>query len=445
MDWVSFGLLLKANEALYCVIFAVSAIFYALLFRRMFISILDPFFFALIFSVFGFSVVWFLYFTKSIDDRYLASYLLTQVAFWGGLFTFKSLMRREILSEVKVVRIEDEELLEKILFVTVSSIYMVLQLVSYGLIGIPLLLSSHIDIYNNSGGLGILGRALDVLKPCAIFMLVWFLFKRSGSVSFKSYQYFFLLMVLLFFALSGSKGEFMLLGFIIFCFLILNASRLKQVFRKLRRLEILITVAGFCFVFFTIFVQPTENGITSNNLQFFAFRLVSSGDAYFFSYPNYNIEHINGSQPFLALFGDIFSTVRLIPREQQPQILGLQLFQMFSKLDIITGPNARHNVFGYVYFGFLGSIFFSYVIGFLLSLVRNRLYFNLRRNTFTQLFFVLVYINLAGIETDPPQAISGIENVILILPVVIFITGFFYLILKKNSSCYNFLIQDKIN
>ncbi|HWD88587.1 MAG TPA: hypothetical protein VG367_10705 [Mucilaginibacter sp.] len=445
MDWVSFGLLLKANEVLYCIIFAASAIFYALLFRRMFISILDPFFFALIFSVFGFSVVWFLYFTKSIDARYLVSYLLTQIAFWAGLFTFKSLRRREILSKVKVVRIEDEELLEKIFFVTVSSIYIMIQLASYGLIGIPLLLSSHIDIYNNSGGLGILGRALDVLKPCAIFMLVWFLFKRSGSISFKTYQYFFLLMLLLFFALSGSKGEFMLLGFIVFCFLILNASRFKQVFRKLRRLEILIIGAGLCFVFFTIFAQSTENGITSNNLQFFAFRLVSSGDAYFFAYPNHNIEHISGSQPFLALFGDIFSTVRLIPREQQPQILGLQLFQMFSKLDIITGPNARQNVFGYVYFGFFGSIVFSYLIGFLLSLVRNRLYFNLRRNIFTQLFFVLLYINLAGIETDPPQAISEVENVMLILPVIIFITGFFYLMLKKSSSEYNLLTEGKIS
>ena len=445
MDWVSFGLLLKANEVLYCVIFAVSVIIYALLFKRLFISILDPIVFALIFSVFGFSVVWFLYFTKSIDTRYLVSYMLTQVAFWAGLFTFQSLRRREILSEVKVVKVEDEEFLEKIFFVIASSIYVLIQLASYALVGIPLLLSSHIDIYNNSGGFGILGRTLDVLKPCSVFMLVWFLFKPSRSILFKTYQYFFLMMVLLFFALSGSKGEFMLLGFILFCFLILNASRFKKTFGKLRRLEIMILGAGLCFVFFTIFVQPTENGITSNNLQFFAFRLVSSGDAYFFAYPNHNIEKISGSQPFLALFGDIFSTVRLIPREQQPQILGLQLFRMFSNLDIITGPNARHNVFGYVYFGFFGSIIFSYLIGFLLSLVRNRLYFNLRRNTFTQLLFVLLYINLAGIETDPPQAVSNIENVMLILPAVIVITGFFYILLKRSSPEYHLLTENKLN
>ena len=444
MDWVNFGLLLKDNVILYCFVLGVSVFIYALIFRRLYISILDPIVFALIFSVFGFSVVWFLYFTKSIETRYLVSYLLTQIAFWAGLFTFKSLGKREVLSETKMVRIEDEELLGKIFFVTFSSIYIIIQLISYKLIGIPLFLSSHIDIYNNSGGLGILGRALEVLKPCSAFMLVWFLFRGSSSLLFKTYQYFFLVIILLFFALSGSKGEFMSLGFIIFCFLILNASRFKTYFRKLRRLEVLIIGAGLCFVFFTIFVQPTENGITSNNIQFFAFRLISSGDAYFFAYPNHNIEHISGAQPFLALFGDIFSTVRLIPREQQPQILGLQLFQMFSNLDIITGPNARHNVFGYVYFGFFGSIVFSYLIGLALSLVRNRLYFNLRRNIFTQILFVLLYINLAGIETDPPQAISGIENVLLILPVAIVITAFFYFILRKNEPRPGLSLQNKI-
>ncbi len=281
-----------------------------------------------------------------------------------------------------------------------------------------------------------MGRAIDVLKPCTIFMLVLFLAKSSSSLLFKTYQYLVLLTVLFFFALSGSKSEFMTLGFIVFCFVILNASIYKRLFSRLRRLEIFIIGAGLCFVFFTIFVQPTENGITSNSFQFFAFRLVSSGDVYFFAYPNHNIEHLNGSQSFLALFGDIFSTVRVIPREQQPQILGLQLFQMFSTLDIITGPNARHNIFGYVYFGFFGSIVFSYLIGFFLSLIRNRLYFNFRRNTFAQLIFVLLYINIAGIETDPPQAISNTENVILILPAIIVITMFTYFLLRKMRPLF---------
>jgi hypothetical protein len=371
--------------------------------------------------------------------RYLVSYLFTQIAFWAGLFTFKSLTREEILSPSKIIEVEDQYTLEKIFFLTVSSIYIIVQLISYKLVGIPLLLGSHIDIYNNSGGLGIIGRVLDVFKPCSIFMLIYFLFKKGASISFRAYQYFVLAITLLFFALSGSKGEFMTLGFILFCFLILNAHRLKKYFNKLGRWEVIIIGMGLFFVFLTIVFQPTENGITNNNVEFFLFRLVSSGDAYFFAYPNHNIEHISGAHPFLALFGDIFSTVRIIPREQQPEILGLQLFRMFSNLDIITGPNARQNVFGYVYFGFGGSIIFSYLIGLALSLVRNRLYFNFRQNTFGMMLFVLLYINIAGIETDPPQAVSNIENVLLILPVAVFITAFVYFLVKKSEPEVNVL------
>lgn len=433
MDWVSFGLLLSDNLVLYAGILLVSIVVYVLIFKRLYISILDPFVFSLIYSVFGFSVVWFLYFTHTIDMRYLVSYLLTQIAFWAGLFTFKSLTREEILSPAKSIEIEHQYMLEKIFFLTVSSIYIIVQLISYKLIGIPLLLGSHIDIYNNSGGLGILGRVLDVFKPCSIFMLVYFLFKKGASPGFRAYQYFVLIITLLFFALSGSKGEFMTIGFILFCFLILNAHRLKTYFNKLGRLEVIIIGTGLLFVFLTIIFQPTENGITNNNVEFFLFRLVSSGDAYFFAYPNHNIEHISGAHPFLALFGDIFSTVRIIPREQQPEILGLQLFRMFSNLDIITGPNARQNVFGYVYFGLWGSIVFSYLIGLALSLVRNRLYFNLRQNTFGMVLFVLLYVSFSGIETDPPQAISNIENIVLILPIAAIITAFLYFFLNKSQ------------
>ncbi|MDB5137170.1 MAG: hypothetical protein JWP37_3773 [Mucilaginibacter sp.] len=441
MDWVSFGLLLNDHLPLYLGILAASIIFYTLIFKRLYLSILDPIMFAVLFSVFGFSVVWFLYFTHNIDTRYLYSYLFTQVAFWVGLFTFKSLKRSQVLSQSQTFLIEDQSLFEKILFLVTSGSYIILQLVSYRLIGIPLLLGTHIDLYNSSGGLGIIGRILDVLKPCSIFILIYFLFNKHSSIFIYIYKYVFLLMVLVFFALSGSKGEFMFLGFLIFCFLLLNASRFKSYFLKLRKLELILLIVGIGFAFLTILVQKTD---TQNSLGVFLFRLVASGDTYFFAYANNNIEHVNGSQPFLALFGDMFSTLRIIPRDRQPVILGVQLFRMFSDLDITAGPNARHNVFGYVYFGFYGSIVFSYLIGLILSLVRNVLFFELRKNILGQIIFVYLYLGLAGIETDPPQAFLVLENVLLIFPVFLLISIVFYLLLTKkyNSPEINYYLNE---
>jgi len=438
MDWVNFGLLLYDHIALYLVILAVSVLLYIFLFRSLYLSVLDPLVFALLFSVFGFSVVWFLYFTHSMDTIYLVSYLLTQIAFWAGLFTFKSLRKSSIIREYPSVTFAHQQLFEVVFFTTSSLLYMVLQLLSYRVIGIPLLLGTHIDLYSNSGGWGILGRVLDVIKPCSIFMLIYFLFKKGVTLSMRLYTWFFLIAVVVFFVLSGSKGEFMLLGFLIFCFLLLNGAQLKNQFLRIRRLEVILLLAGLGVAFLTIIVQSTQDDSSLNQ---FLFRLVASGDTYYFSYPNHNIEHVNGSQPFFALFGDIFSTLRIVPRENQPVILGVQLFRMFSDLDITAGPNARQNVFGYVYFGFWGSIVFSYVIGFTLSLIRNKAFFNLRKNLFGQLAFVFFYLNFSGVETDPPMAISNLENVMLIFPALLFICFFLFILLVKIPQQQGFKSQ----
>jgi hypothetical protein len=437
MDWVSFGLLLNEHLGLFAGILVVSIVFYTLIFRRFYISILDPVLFAVLFSVFGFAVVWFLYFAGSIEPKYLASYLLTQIAFWLGLFSFKSLKKRQLISPYKPIIFQDQQLFEKVFFLVTSLLYLFGQLLSYQVIGIPLLLGTHIDVYNNSGGWGMLGRILDVVKPCAIFMLIYFLFKVNTSFFITIYKYFFLAVIILFFALSGSKGEFMSLGFIIFCFLLLNAVSYKKQFLKINKYGVIILGVGVVFALLTIVVQPGGIGEGQTTTEVFLFRFVASGDTYFFVYPNNNIEHISHAQPFLALFGDIFSTVRIIPREKQPVVLGVQLFRMFSDLDITAGPNARHNVFGYVYYGFYGSIVFSYLIGLTLSFVRNKLYFSLRRNILGQIGFVLLYINLAGIETDPPQAVSNLENVLLILPFILFISISFFVLLMKNKTLSN--------
>ena len=124
-----------------------------------------------------------------------------------------------------------------------------------------------------------------------------------------------------FFALSGSKGLFMTVGFALFIYLILNASKFKSQFLNIRKYERYLIFAGLAFAFFTIIIQSGNfNNTSDSSLKILLYRLVASGDTYYFAYPNYNIESINGSKWFLALFGDIFSVLRIIPRNRQPGI-----------------------------------------------------------------------------------------------------------------------------
>lgn len=432
MGWLEFGELLNDNIKLYIILFVCTTILYFFIFRKVYISFIDPLIFNTLYSAFGFSVVWFLYYTSNIDIKYLISYLLTQIAFWTGLFSIKSLSKKSILAEKTMLFFKEEILFLKSLFFVTTLTYVAMQLLSYEVIGIPLLLGSHVDIYNGSGGWGILGHFIEVLKPLSIYLLLYFIFKKKSSFFFDLYKYLFLILLLVFFALSGSRSDFMTLGFVLFCYLILNASEEKKSFFKIGRYEKIIIITGLFFVFLTIIVQSSSYGGTSS-LSIFLFRLVASGDTYFFSYPHKLIETIHGNKPFLALFGEIFATLRLVPRSNLPQVLGLQLYNIFYNSEVTAGPNARHNVFGYIYFGFYGSIIFSYSLGILLSYLRNNLFFKLRRSSVGQILFILLYLNFSIFETDPPVSFSGIENAMVVLPFVVTISIFFTMVLYSSK------------
>jgi hypothetical protein len=438
MDWWNFGFLLNENIPLYICILLGSLILYYFLYRKTFLSILDPIAFTLFFSAFGFSVVIFLYLTDSIELRYLISYLLTQFAFVAGFFSFKSLNISAIKFEFKAITIEGEKYFLRIVFFVSSSIYILVQLLSYKVVGIPLFLGTHVDVYNGASGWGLLGHIIDVVKPLSVTLLIYYLFNAPYSRLFNIYKYIFLCTILTFFALSDSRSEFMIIGLILFCYIILNGAESKKYFKNLRKYEVVILSIGICFVFFTLYFQSKEQDGASG-LELFLFRLVSSGDVYYFAYPNKNIEFLDSSRPFLALFGDVFSTIRIIPRQNQPIVIGFQLFKLFGHSDAIVGPNARHNVFGYVYFGFYGSIIFSYLIGLLLSFFRNKAFYLLRKNVLGQVLFILVYLHLAVIETDPPMVITNLENLCLILP-IIFIICFCCFVLTANFKGKNLAV-----
>ncbi|TSJ36397.1 oligosaccharide repeat unit polymerase [Mucilaginibacter corticis] len=436
MDWYAFGLLLYEHLPLYLLILAGALLLYYFIFKTTYLSLLDPLIFNLLYSVFGFSVVIFLYATQSMDIKYLYSYLLTQLAFFGGLFCFAPLNTRQLVDlDSGNAVFEEEGMFVKILFFITSGSYVLIQLLSYKLVGIPLFMESRTGAYADSGGLGILGRIIDVLRPVVIFLLIYLLFKKSNSLKLNFYLAGFGLFLLTSLILSGSKSLFMNIGFVLFIYLILNAGKHSGSFFNLRKYERYLIICGLLLAFLTIFIQSQQNNPgEQNSLGIFLYRLVASGDTYYFSYPSHNIETIDGSKGFLALFGDIFSVLRIVPRENQPGVLGVQLFQLYSDSDLITGPNARHNVFGYVYYGFYGSIVFSFLIGWSLSFARNKLLFVLKRNIIGQLAFLFLYLNLTFIETDPPVAVSGLENALLIFPVFLVIALLLYVPLFDFKS-----------
>ena len=435
MDWVDFGYLLNDKLGAYLICLGVSIIIYFLIFRKLYLSFLDPLIFSLFISVFGFSLVIFLSVTDKIDNIYLFNYLLTQIAYWIGFFTFKQLNNKTIFTSYTEKIFKDQNTLIKFFFLIVTFFYFIFQVASFTLVGIPLFMSSHVDTYSNSGGLGFLGRFLDVLKPMEIFILCYLFIFSKENFLFRGFSWTVMGLVVISLLLSGSKSQFLLMGQILFIFFILNATKLIQRYKLLKKIEKITAVAGLFIVLGIFAVQIGERQDTSV-FKAFLFRLVASGDVYHFAYVKHTIEHIDGGNAMLALFGNILGTLRLVPRENIPNPLGLTLYNYYYVSDTIAGPNARINVFGYVYFGFIGSIIFSYLIGLFAGFVRNKLFFKLRSSFFGQLFFTLLYLQTMNMETDPSAAVANIENILLILPVILFLMFFGYFIFAPRNKYY---------
>jgi hypothetical protein len=108
-----------------------------------------------------------------------------------------------------------------------------------------------------------------------------------------------------------------------------------------------------------------------------------------------------------------------VEREALPVNLGLQAFWFHYDTDLLSGPNARHNVFGLHYFGPVLSVAFSFVLGWLLGIARNSAYRRLPATPMGMVTYMLVVSCAIFIEQDVAgQAIEYFFSLLLVLPVL---------------------------
>jgi hypothetical protein len=163
-------------------------------------------------------------------------------------------------------------------------------------------------------------------------------------------------------------------------------------------------------------------------------RFVYSGDIYWYAYPDNIYKIIPPNRPLEALFGDFLGLFRLYDWDELPSAIGLTLKRYHHPSDVISGSNARHNVFGLIYFGFYGSILFSFLIGVSISFVRNRLAGIINYTFVGGGIFTYLILKTSGFDTDPTLTLSYLNNLLVIFP-VLFI-GYLLIVefLKPNSA-----------
>jgi hypothetical protein len=188
-----------------------------------------------------------------------------------------------------------------------------------------------------------------------------------------------------------------------------------------------------------ISVQSSEGG---NPFLSLGIRLIHSGDAYFYGYPNGVIENIEKGSGFNALFSDVLAMFRIVSWDQLPQSFGLLLFRYhYPRIDFIAGANARHNIFGLFYYGYFGSILFSFTLGTLLSFCRNFLYRKIPRNIIFGLFYTLFYFGVVTFESDVCLGLFMIDSYILSFLLIFGLAVFVYFFFRTKNLTHSELLQ----
>lgn len=415
MNHVEFALHFAEHAEAGFIFAALSVIVNLLLLRRYFYSIFDPLLYFTVLSAMAGSIVLYLYYFKLISPYYFWSYIATQTAFVGAFLLIKPPVT--VPSTRPLSRYPKSGTINILYFISVM-LFVASQLFVYSRTGLPIFLESRLEVFAEGGGFGFLSRLILVtstISLCGAFYRLLILERGVISRVFDCSVVAFVIVVAI---LSGAKGQ--LLSLIFTVSLALYFARkyypTQTIERRVRRFFYFIVALAFPAALATIYFQANIEGVGELAVAL-VMRFFQTGDIFYLVYPNDVLSHLANGNGFLALFYSPLGTLRLVSRDALPVNLGLQAFWYHYDTDLLTGPNARHNVFGLHYFGPYYSVLFSFALGLLFSFTRNTMYRLLPAGPIGMIAYVLLVNCALFIDQDVSgQALDYFFSVLILFP-----------------------------
>jgi len=407
--------------------------------RKQVYSIFDPLFFNFLMAAAGYSVVFYLSYLDIISDYYLYSFCLTQGAFFIGINTFK--LPRSTAPDVSHTTVTSKKLYDSVgyikCFYYLSFLgFFISQMIVYYYNGLPIFLDSRLSVFSGGSGFGFLNRVIYVTSTITLTTSSYSLIFRDYLGIPKLVHRFQLLFYIIVALFSGSKGALLVMIFTISLMLFFSRRINSDVSLEKKATKLLLKILFLVFpaAIFTVFVQTDFENIYEVVLAI-AMRFVHTGQIFYMVYPNDILFEFPNANGFVALFRDMLGAWRIIDWNELPVNHGLLAFQYHYALDVLTGPNDRHNTFGLFYFGFWGSIVFSYVIGFIMGFIRNKLYYRFRFNLITVNLYVLLNLAANNLNQDPSgMAVGYFHSIGIVFTVLLVISFLIYSASKREAS-----------
>lgn len=360
-------------------------------------------FMAILTSAIASTIPFFLYFTGNCELKYFVYFIFAKIAFWSGFA-----INYKINSKYKPFHIDKEEAISYRIYLFFYFVSITLKLISYILLGIPLLLSNRQDLYINAGGLAILDK---ISFATGFYCLIYsfYLLKKKTTLA-KTYIIYSVITGLL----SGSKG------------FILNICAAYYIYKVIHKEEkIIIPTHILLMILASPIVILLISGFSSNiyiALYDYIFRIVAYGDVYWYSFPSGTIEHVHIENPLRHLFSGFLGPLRLINYETDGIPIGRFLYWETMPKEyhnIMGGPNARPVVLSYILFKHFGIIS-CYIFGYIMSYLMTHIKKHLPKSIISSIIIGSIYVFFLKIATDPVMAFNGIFSTLLLLTIIIF-------------------------
>lgn len=439
MNKYEFDLHLISNLEIEILYIFISAIVVFIFLRKHIYSIFDPLFFGMVMGICAYSTVLYLYHFNLISNYYFYSFVLTQILFFVGFVLNKPITKNDFLNNDRIV-VNVGVSPAFFIYIFSSILFIITQLIVYYVSGIPLLLESRLEVFSGGSGYGFLNRIIYVTSIISVCFATYRILIVKNKIINHLYDYSIIFFSLLVAVLSGSKAGILLIIFVMFIILLFSKKLIynSDAIKKFNKISIIFIIISFPIAFFTLYVQSGFENITEILISL-ALRFIHSGDIFFMSLPGNTLEYLNtNDNGFMALFRSILGALRLVEWDELPTNLGLQVFWFHYNTDLISGPNARHNIFGLFYFGFFGSLVFSFLVGFIFGFVRNNLYRKLNPSESNMILYTLLVMSISYIEQDPSgQALDYLFSVFLIYGPIYIVSVILFQLSKKTKKVNN--------
>jgi hypothetical protein len=380
-------------------------------------SFLDPLFFNLVMAVLANAVPIFLFLTDTITESVFVYVLVAETLFWVGFLMF---YKKE--NVFKNAEIEEDENNDFRLFLAYLSLLVVLKLLIYTFVEIPLFSEkSRLEVFANSGGLGLLER-LSSFPSFFCSFYAFQLYDRRGK--YRWLAIIALSLVALFSILSASKGAVLIIvaGYFYYNHFYMEKNPSLKIIIKYTPILLLVPLL-------ILYVQQDDESPIMA-LMALMVRLVSSGDVYFMSLPDNAFDYITINNKIMYFFSGLLAPLRFIDITDVDSAIGYQLsWNIYPMSDGASGPNTRTPILSWIFFSWYG-VFFSFIIGAIVSFLYNKISMLFSRGIVNYAIVAYLQYTLIAFITDPVLGVGLMFDVFINLALFIVI----YLAINKTIT-----------